>query len=1004
MGLTPALQNAELWPIRAKTKVANWHPLGDPSVEHYYHEALEDGRELQKSIADANYWLIKERQNLQKHIQQLFNHVAVATTGKLDNPWRAIKYGYDIINFMQQVATFQQNIIALIQAVTQNIGMLQSMEQNILGMIQANLNAVASLLHDICNWGLPDLPAIPNMFADGMWHWNGFNFFPLASFIPHTTFDASFAFGQCNIHLPNVNVLRNFPTTVQSYSGLTYGTPLFVPPLGGIIPDTGINLSSQTFIDAMRAEKTTPYYTNDASYAYPFNPQTSMNGSLPDPNTVISGYRMPAATYRSNVISSVPALLGDVVMPADPDYASPDLAVRQPALRKDLIHSVTLGQVVASDYDPNLTSAWLFYVGSARGTGGGRAGQWLDNFQAAYQQYVQPSLDYLAGNPIPWNRVLPGTTLAAGPTAVPLISVLSSPSSPPVLTDQQGNILWKLSYVEAALLGYSRNTAWDGFADSSYVGSFTGTDLDYASLDINPSSMTTLTLGEGEAGYPVPCTFPTAIGKSLGQVIAMADVEITSDTAFRSAHPQYRYVYDQFAVAVQVDRFSQFWREFNGNLQALLIQDPYLVGFVCAYPEALDSAIDPLGNPAVYDSVKADVASRNRSWVPGFPLLDIPKAPVVAYSNNSTPDPSQNGWPGGNFDAAAYLARPDIQGQPIPVQMAMLTCNLSAASLMQYRSDITSAINNAIVTAEQQVQSLSDFGFQVESFSDVTTVPSGLTGVLADFDQIDFDMTGYVTSSNTFTVQATGAYALSGQINWGTGSAGVRTVTVFDSSVSPPLTVAILTASTDPSQAGPVTLPFSDTANLTEGDILTVVVSHSLPDPQQVLAGSMFSAILYSPNHSTTPTVVPTSGGSQVFLASVDLAALTAVYVDISGGVSPIDPTSVTTDIMSSPPFPHAVFPFVDGVTLSSAQAGGPVQVATAYGGVFQVPGAGFTTGGLLYVGPGTVSPPTVGTLTQSFDDIVLTSCKWVICVGKSVDDQTFILAPHIPSRTVDSF
>ena len=334
MGLTPALQNAELWPLKAKTRVTNWHPLGDPSVEHYYHESLEDGRELQKSIADANNLLIKEKQNLQKHIQQLFNHVAVATTGKLDNPWRAIKYGYDIIDFMNQVAAFQGNIITLIQAVTQNIGMLQSMEHNILGMIQANLNAVASLLHDICNWGLPDLPAIPNMFADGIWHWNGFNFFPLASFIPHTTFDANFAFGQCNIHLPNVNVLRNFPTTVQSYSGLTYGTPLFVPPLGGIIPDTGTNLSDPAFVDKMYRQAAIPYYTNDTTYAHPFSPQTSMQGSLPDPNTVISNYRMPAAAYKGNVISTVPSLLGDVVMPSDPDYVNPDLAMRQPVLQE----------------------------------------------------------------------------------------------------------------------------------------------------------------------------------------------------------------------------------------------------------------------------------------------------------------------------------------------------------------------------------------------------------------------------------------------------------------------------------------------------------------------------------------------------------------------------------------------------------------------------------------------------------------------------------------------
>ena len=1021
-GFTAKLQAAETWPINAKKAVTNWKPFGDSQIETYYHNALEDGRELQKSITDANNWLMEEKKHALQHIQQLFNHVKLGTDGKLDNPWRAIKYGYDIINFMQQVSKFEQNVIQLIQAITKNIGILQSMEANILAMVQQNLNAIASLLHDICNWGIPDLPAIPNLFSDNIWNWNGFNFFPLSSFIPHPNFDTNFAFGQCNIHLPNVDVLRNFPSTVNSYNGLTYGAPPIVPPLGGIIPNTGVNLSSGPFFQKMQVTKDTPYYTVDPSYTYPtpsgpmsgtFNPYTSMQGSLPNPQTVISDYQMPPATYAANILSTVPSLL-------------PDVANQVPAtLRKDLIRYVTLGQVVESNFDPNLTAAWLYYVSGARSNTGssGRQGQWLPNFQAAYQQYVQPSVDYLGITPVPWNAVLPGATLSAGPAGLPFISSLSPSGSPPLLAEEQGNALWKLSYVEAAMLGYTRNTTWDGYADNNYVGTFTGMDLDYEMLDIVTTETTTLVLGEGTATYPVTCTFPSALTNNLVQVIATAAARIQLATAYQSPQPQYRYTYDQFAIATVVDRFSQFWREFNGNLQALLVQDPYLVSIVCAYPAALDSAIDPLGSPAVYNTIQADTASRNRTWVPGFPLLPFPTVPVVVYTPVTTTTPAASGWSGTSFNPAVFLSRPDIQVLPIPTQAAMLQCNMSAASLMAYSTTIQGEFANAINLARQQAQAASNFGFQVESASDITDVPPNVLsppggGATVLFDKIDFDQVNYVTTTDTFTIQASGAYAITGQLDWsgpgsppiGGGEAGVRTVTVYltPASGSPPLPVPIITASTLV-QAGPVSLPFGDTINLSQGDILTVVATHSLPDDQFVIAGSMFSAVLYQSTPDNTP-VVPsssTSGGTANFIASVSMPALTAVYVDPSGGVSPIDPTTVTinTDLVS-PPFPYDVFPYVDGITLSDVAAGGLVTVAVGYGSVFSVPGAPWVAGGLLYAGIGGASPITeIGLVTQNFEGIILPNCKWVIVVGRALDNQgTFLYEPHIPQRVSLAF
>ena len=138
-------------------------------------------------------------------------------------------------------------------------------------------------------------------------------------------------------------------------------------------------------------------------------------------------------------------------------------------------------------------------------------------------------------------------------------------------------------------------------------------------MAIDYTSTTTVVLGEGEAAFPVQCSFPSAIGKILQQVISMADSRIQLDTTFQSVYPQWRYTYNQFAIAAPVDRFTQFWREFNGNLQSLLLLDPYVIQFVCAYEASLDSAIDPLGDPSVYGTVRTDANSRSRSWVPGSP-------------------------------------------------------------------------------------------------------------------------------------------------------------------------------------------------------------------------------------------------------------------------------------------------------------------------------------------------------------------------------------------------
>lgn len=983
---TQDLQNAETWPIRAKGAVTRLTPLGDPSIEGsggYYHQALESGRLTERNIGDAQHWLLQKKKDLMEKINMYTNMNSLAIDGKLSDLPRGIKYVFDSIQIIKGINSYQQEIIDLISAVTTNIGILQSMELNLVGMVQQNLNALALTLNEICNWGLPNLPAIPNLFSDTIWHWNGFNFVPLGAFAltaKSLKFDTDFAFNQCVVHVPNINIFSNYPSSVQTYSGLQYGTIAFDPPLGGLIPNTGQVLSDPNFITTMQNSTTTPTFLPPSyaatNLAQPFNVNNSMQGAVPNPATIISNYQMPSDQYKGNIVSIVPVLSNLTIEPGDSDYANPNTTVRNADLRKALVHYVTLEQVVASNYDPNLTAAWLFYLASARN---GRLGSWIQNFQVAYVQNVQPSIAYLAANPTPWNCVLPSTAINNAPKAIPLISTLTG-ATPTV----QGNLLWQLSYVEAALLGYTRAQDWDAFANVNYVGTFTGNDLDYAVTPLDSTVTTTVTLGgDGESEFPTPCTFPSAMGNVMQEVIAIADTHIKNTPTFTTSRPQFKFIYNQFAVATLVDRFTQFWREFNANLQALLLQDPYLIQFVVSYPAALDSAIDPLGDPTIYNQIKADAASRNRTWVPGYPLLPIPKAPVVAFSTSGGPAAGQSGWQGTNFDPNTFLARPDIQQLPMSVQIAMLRTNLSYAATQQQGANISKSIQSAIQQNQFLLQDFINVGWKAEVNVAIDTVPAGANGLRVSFDQTDFDLTNNITNPNTFTVQASGTYAIVVELDWGAGAAGYRTATLFLNG-----TTALGATSTDGTTPGPTTLQMSLIQFLNKGDVLTVIATHGLGTVQNVLPGSYISATLTDAGAPTSSGVaIPpnTTSPTLTFTAETALSPLTAVYVIADGNVTAIDPTTVTTDGQGDP-----IYPLVTGVTLSTAIAGSPVTVGNNYGGVYEYDGATFTVGGLIYAGVG-------GLLTQDYTSIVA-NCQWVVVVGRAISAHQFIYEPHIPN------
>ena len=786
MGLTDAEQTALLWPIKAKGKVDRLQPLNDPAISQFYQNSMEQGRFLESSIADANLWLLQKKTLLNEYITSYTHMNQLAVDGQLGHHARVPKYIADSISILKTAKRLTQEIVALNNAVNGNITKILAIEQSMTQMVQTASQSLANLLNNICNWGIPGLPSIPNLFPDQIWNFNGFLFSPLALFATlksSTTFNFNFTFSQCSFGPTATSALFvTDPLSTESYSGLVYGSANYNPPQGGQIIAAAQDLNDPAFISQMQGTTTTPYYSPS------FNPNENMLGADPDPHFILSNYQMPAATYVSDIVSIAPTLRPNTVFLTDVDYNNPNLAVRQPVLQKTLAHNVNIAQIVASNFDPFVVSAWLIYLHLTRQ---GRGGVWIPNFQAVYDQYLTPSIQNVLTLSVPWNNVLPSnanffwngtwgtlqnyvvgdvvvfngvnyvaitdntnlepdTNPTAWSTAIPAGTVYTNAPVIALSTTLQGlplnqlnHVLWQLSYIEASLLGYTRNSNFDAYQDTAYITGPTGNSLDY-----QPTMLTTstdsLVLGQGTAEFPTPITFPTAMKNSLDAAIAIATINIQNDMSYMSPRIANRFTYDQFAQATPVDRFSQFWRDFATNLTVFLAQDAYLVQFAITYPEILDGALDPLasaGNKAAFASLLADVASRSRTWVPGTPLPNIPIQPVTGLSNNSIPNVNTNGWnpPPTDLDPVAFLARPDIIVLPIPVQIAMLRTNLSYAGLQTWAGLMSASIQQQINVANNILAATQLIGFFVQlDCGTITTAMSNgttLTVVAPNFYQ-----------------------------------------------------------------------------------------------------------------------------------------------------------------------------------------------------------------------------------------------------------------------------
>lgn len=929
-------------------------------TENYYHESLERGRELEKSIGDAADWAKKIQKDLNEKITLWLKLQVLGTDGQLPDSIRPAKYAKAVIDFIKEMKKLMDEVVAVISAMIKIAQMIIAMINRFKAMIQSILNALAKLIAAICNWNLPTLPSIPNLFGNLVWGFNGFNIGKVGKI----TFDANFAFSHCQIKKPSFNVLSNYPSQVTGSDGLVYGQQLFNPPLGGIIA-TPTNLKDQYFAAA--------YLNPDRNYTPifvpSFNQNTDMVGSLPKASTIASNYSLSPIDYAQNAISLISNLTPFIPKTTDADYDSidepndpfittditPATTLRRQALQTGFGSYVNLGQVVDSGYDLNLTSVWVLYLSRSLSA---RGGQWIAEFKDLYNQIILPTVTQLQTTNVPYNSF--GGTTKSSPTSLPLIDHFITITDAGTLN----NLYWRLSFIEASLLGYPRNQRWDSYANG-FLSTVTGSDLDFSIIPISAETTPIVLSSNGLATYPQQILVPISHLSLVTQAIAVGVQSIADHPEWRTANSQFRYIYDQFANATEVDRYSQFWREWTSNFNASLISE--VNNRTLNYWQSIDSQVNPLGDSTLSNYIRIDSQTRNSSWAPGDGLLNLPKELYADTTPNWQPNNSNNGWSGEAFDATVFLARPDIQALPVTTQMAMTDLNKAYASILVYQQQALEAMNTQLTSVQNAITATSTYsGFQVESTATMTL--SGGKTLPLTLPSVQFDYTNNVTSPTSFTIQTAGDYSIAGAIT--TGTSLTPSVIEVDMIVNG---VTALSASSDKT-INSSTINLSGTVTLAVGDIITFQVTNNGSSSIDIL-NSIISCMAYIAASSNVNIVVTEPG----YPIGVDsLSAATAVEINDNGQIIPIHPETNT-----------AITPWFDGVTLTSGTLNQTVAISLIYGTTYTIPDAHFTEGSNLYIGAN-------GVLTEDFS-AVQSSCRWIIGVGKAVSGTEFIYEPQLP-------
>ena len=928
------------------------------TTENYYHESLERGRMLEKSIGDAADWAKKIKKDLTEKITLWLKLQVLGTDGQLPDTARPAKYIKDVIDFIKEMKKLMDEVVAVISALIRIAQMIIAMINRFKAMIQRILNALAALIAEICNWNLPDLPALPNFFGDLVWGFNGFNLGKIDKF----TFDAKFAFGNCKIRKPDLNIFRNYPTQINGSNKLTYGQQLFNPPLGGILaPKAGTDPDFvRTYLDPKR--NYTPIFTSD------FSQSVDMIGSLPKPSTILSNYSLSPANYAENLVSLVPSLVPLIPKTTDADYEfinepndTPDITT-QTALRRQNLQTafevnVNLGSIVDSGYDLNLTAAWVLYLSRSLEA---RQGLWIEEFKALYDDIILPTVTMLQTEDIPFNGY--EGVIKNAPANLPIIDYFKSV----VDGGQLSNVYWQLSYIENSLLGYARDKRWDSYA-YGFLSPVTKTDADFAIKPLSATTSSVILDSDGKASYPQEILVPTSHLSIALDAIEKGKNDIENHPEWRTSRSQFRYIYDQFAQAKEVDRYSQFWREWKANFESALVSE--VSTRVLSYWQALDSQVNPLGDSAIADYIRIDTETRSSSWVPGDGLLNLPKE-LFPETIQAYDDTKPSGWTGDTFDASTFLARPDIQALSIPTQMAMVDLNSAYASILTYQTITLDAMNSQLTSVQDSITSASAVQGISLSSAAVMTLSSGETKTLV-LPTIEFDHTSNFVSPTLIKIQANGEYSVACLMN--TSESVTPDIRKLEMLVNGKVELAASSDNTTQASA----VGFSGNLPLVMGDEVYFRASNAGVSSFDIL-DSTVSCLIANPSQAAS-TGNSAINGYPVGVDSLD--AGTAVAINAYSKILPIHPEVNVDDV-----------PWYDGITLASGKANETVQISLIYGNTYTIPSAHFTPGANLFVGPN-------GVLTEDFT-MVKTTCRWVIGVGKAISATDFIYEPQLPMDT----
>lgn len=881
------MTDQQIFPVKVQKAITRLQPPGRPDLEERYHNSMEQGRFLERSLGDAMSQLKERRQDLQEKIDQYTNMNKLATDGQFPDSIRPAKYVLDSIKIVQEIQKYTQEVLNVAKAINETIGMYQSLKQNIQGYFQERLNALATLLNEICNFNLPSLPSIPNFF--GNFTFDGFKF-PKGAFQFRLSFDKNFAYGQCRLRGGDIDIFRNYPKTMD-WNGVPTTIPVYRPPFSGFLYVNGepANVSSITDV---------AYYSDfDPVTDFYTGPSGTQSG-FPNPEKIVSNYHIPVDQF----IERLSSLVGV---------------------------TTNIQTIIDSNYEPNLVTAWLKLIEMNRQQ---RAGDWIPTFQVAYDTFIKSSIDYIDANGIVWNNKLGGSGTSAGDPNIPIISLLQGNAT------RSGQIVWMLSYIESSLLGLDRNKNFDVYRLQTgtdldlmvhdYLSGLSGEESDYIRYKMPAGVMTIIPLDSGgKAQYPTYINVPQDLVLEMNVIVSRLSAEIDRQASFISQRPKYRYVYDNFGNQTILDKYSQFWREVADNWNTLISlynSNDFNSSFILSYETTIQEYIDPLSNKTSLNLLVKDCDTRSKTWYPGAYTLPIfIQDPLELYPITSYTTPNE-AWNGDILIEDKYLLRADIQGLTLNQKITMLQINRAYSVLRQSTQDMLASIDQAIATVGDSAA-----GFRYEVESPISGIPTSGSNIV--FTKMDFDQSGYYQDGIDFKITVAGYYAISAETDWTSTDTGVRVMYLIKNGSQ-----ILETKQSDPS-SGPIQLVISTMADLVVGDTIRIRVSHNCLDPQIISTG-FFSAAVTAAAGGTGGSTPPTDTGTSF----TGIKKVTASMSIVTGQCLKLNPDNTASVLLPNDP---TKAPYIDGVALSGTSAGNQFDVAYIHGNVYTVSTGTFTPG-----------------------------------------------------------